>query len=176
MSFPPYVCLKPDEYTNETTVPLLLSAANILQILQIHILEKLRKHFHVIHNVLFIIHYRSCWKCLPHRRVKIYFVACDTSVKCYWQKQWGLFTFSECERTVAPANSSFCSDEEKRKGEGVGSTQLEYRSHQNPILRDSRRRKQASLFASITKDDRKRLLREKIDLWPLLSCPDSTTK
>lgn len=41
------------------------------------------------------------------------------------------------------------------------STQLEYRSHQNPILHDRRGRKQASLFASITEDDKRRLLRDK---------------
>lgn len=44
---------------------------------------------------------------------------------------------------------------------GVESAQLEYRSHQNPISRDRRGRKQASLFASITRDDRKRLLCDK---------------
>lgn len=58
--------------------------------------------------------------------------------------------------------------ETKRKGKGreggkerVQSTQLEYRSHQNPILRDRRGRRQASLFASITKDDKERLFCDK---------------
>lgn len=77
---------------------------------------------------------------------------------------------SESERTVALANSSFCPDQEKRKWKGRGregverrveSTQLEYRSHQNPILRDRRGRKQVSLFASIPKDDKKRLFCDK---------------
>lgn len=104
----PYVCVKPDEYTNETTVEFKQSHSSCLQprspksTLRVSWkVWKPAKYFHLNSQwvVLSIIHYQSCWKCILHSRVKICFVdsgcACDTSTtseKGCWQKHRGLFT------------------------------------------------------------------------------------